>query len=68
MKKIMLFEQFMNEYWKSGDKSFVLESAAKIEKVAAEKVAVNKRLKTFILSKGPEDAPFVLRQMFYITL
>jgi len=43
----------MNEYLKSGDKSFVLESSAKIEKVA-----VNKRLKTFILSKGPEDAPF----------
>jgi hypothetical protein len=53
MKKIMLFEQFMNEYWKSGDKSFVSSHAAEIEKVG-----VNKRLKTFILSKGPEDAPF----------
>ena len=53
MKKIMLFEQFMNEYWKSGDKSFVSDHSADIEKVA-----VNKRLKTFIFSKGPEDAPF----------
>ena len=53
MKKAMLFEQYMNETWKSGE---INSGRYEIDKI--KKVNVNQRLKSFILSQGPFDAPF----------
>ena len=53
MKNIKLFEEFINETWKSGEVKWVRQEIDKIKKVN-----VNQRLKSLILSQGPFDAPF----------